>query len=66
MWYDLFSPHKVIAWHEYTRKYRRKHWDDFNNWNEKNNMSHLRLRKLFGIDGITNDINFENYGFGSV
>jgi hypothetical protein len=26
--YDLFHPSEVIAWHEYTRNYRRKHWDD--------------------------------------
>jgi len=26
--YDLFHPGEVIAWHEYTRNYRRKHWDD--------------------------------------
>jgi hypothetical protein len=26
--YDLFHPLEVIIWHEYTRNYRRKHWDD--------------------------------------
>jgi hypothetical protein len=26
--YDLYHPNKVIVWHEYTRNYRRKHWDD--------------------------------------
>ena len=26
--YDLFHPGEVIAWHEYTRNHRRKHWDD--------------------------------------
>jgi hypothetical protein len=26
--YDLFHPHKPLLWHEYTRKHRRKHWDD--------------------------------------
>ena len=26
--YDLFHPHKIIAWHEYTRKGRTKQWDD--------------------------------------
>lgn len=26
--YDLFHPSKLIAWHEYTRNYRPKHWDD--------------------------------------
>ena len=26
--YDLFHPGEVIVWHEYTRDYRTKHWDD--------------------------------------
>ncbi len=27
--YDLFHPHRMIAWHEYTRNYRaHKHWTD--------------------------------------
>jgi glycosyltransferase involved in cell wall biosynthesis len=64
--YDLFSPHKVIAWHEYTRSYRKKHWDDCCDWNQRNKLSHARLRKLFGIDGITNDIDFGKYGFGTI
>jgi hypothetical protein len=64
--YDLFSPHKIIAWHEYTRKYRTKHWDDHNDWNVINDKSHTRLRKLLGIDGIENDIDFGIWGLGSV
>jgi hypothetical protein len=64
--YDLFSPHKLIAWHEYTRKYRKKHWDDCKDWNDINVKSHQRLRKLFGIDETINDIDFEKYGFGPI
>lgn len=30
--YDLFHPHKIIAWHEYTRKGRTKQWDDDATW----------------------------------
>ena len=26
--YDLYHPGEVILWHEYTRNYRSKHWDD--------------------------------------
>lgn len=62
--YDLFSPHKVIGWHEYTRKNRTKHWDDHNNWNDHNTNAHVRVRKLLGIDGIENDIEFGIYGLG--
>ena len=30
--YDMFHPHKIIAWHEYTRNGRTKHWDDDQKW----------------------------------
>jgi glycosyltransferase involved in cell wall biosynthesis len=49
--YDLFHPHKVIAWHEYTRNGRVKHWDDDPGWGERNINSHARNRALFGMDG---------------
>ena len=62
--YDLFTPHKPIAWHEYTRLHRKKHWDDDSTWSNKDKISHLRIQKLFGIDGLSNDIDFGKYGFG--
>ncbi len=31
--YDLFHPSQIIVWHEYTRKYRTKHWDDHTSQN---------------------------------
>ena len=64
--YDLFHPHKIIAWHEYTRKGRTKQWDDDKNWHLKNTDSHLRNRKLFEMDGLQKDIDFGIYDFGSV
>lgn len=64
--YDLFHPHKVIAWHEYTRKGRTKQWDDDKKWVDKNNGSHLRNRKLFQMDGLEKDIDFGIYDFGTV
>jgi hypothetical protein len=63
--YDLFHPHKIIAWHEYTRKGRTKHWDDHSTWIESNNLCHLRNRKLFEMDGEKRDIDFGPYGFGT-
>lgn len=49
--YDLFHPHEVIAWHEYTRQGRSKQWDDDENWKLRNKHS-LRLnRKLLGMEG---------------
>lgn len=64
--YDLFHPHKVVCWHEYTRKGRTKQWDDDKEWSKRNDHCHLRNRKLFGMDGETQDIDFGPYGFGTI
>jgi glycosyltransferase involved in cell wall biosynthesis len=64
--YDLFHPHKVVCWHEYTRKGRTKQWDDDPKWNKRNDICHLRNRKLFEMDGEKRDIDFGQYGFGSI
>lgn len=64
--YDLFHPHKVIAWHEYTRKGRTKQWDDVKSWVTKNSSCHERNRKLFEMDGREKDIDFGIYDFGKV
>lgn len=64
--YDLFHPHKVLIWHEYTRKGRTKQWDDDKDWGTKNNLSHLKNRKLFSMDGETySQLEFGPYGFGT-
>ena len=63
--YDLFHPHKVVCWHEYTRKGRTKQWDDDKKWFDKNSSCHLRNRKLFEMDGEKRDIDFGPYGFGT-
>jgi len=66
--YDLFHPHKVVAWHEYTRNGRVKQWDDDKTWTLKNNESHRRNRILFGIEpGCTPCMRkqIEPYGFGT-
>lgn len=49
--YDLFHPHKVLVWHEYTRKGRTKQWDDDITWHVKNISSHSKNRKVLGVDG---------------
>ena len=64
--YDLFHPHKVLIWHEYTRKGRTKQWDDDKKWGNRNKASHLKNRKLFEMDGEKRDIDFGKYGFGTV
>ena len=63
--YDLFHPHKVIVWHEYTRKGRKKQWDDDPVWVTRNNNCHKRNRKLFEMDGEVKDVDFGIYDFGT-
>lgn len=48
--YDLFSPHRPVIWHEYTREGKKKHWDDNEDWSQKDNDSYTRYRKLMGVD----------------
>jgi hypothetical protein len=64
--YDLFHPHQVIIWHEYTRKGRTKQWDVDKEWFKKNDKSHSRNRRLFSMDGeVFNPEEFGKYGFGT-
>lgn len=64
--YDLFHPHIPVVYHEYTRKGRTKQWDIDKKWGEKNTRSHLLNRKLFGMDGETQEGHDGLFGFGSV
>jgi hypothetical protein len=64
--YDIFHPNVVIAWHEYTRNGRVKQWDDNLEWYKLNEVSHLKNRKLFGMDNELQDIDFGIYGFGPI
>ena len=61
--YDLFHPHKVLVWHEYTRKGRTKQWDDDSTWYTKNISSHSKNRRILGVDGEKYDGDLK-YGFG--
>jgi hypothetical protein len=72
--YDLFHPHKLLIWHEYTREGRTKHWTDFNNetkdqglvekpWWEMDNESKRRLRHM--LQEEDNEIDLGIYGLGT-
>ena len=65
--YDLYHPHQVIVWHEYTRKYRRKHWDDHNGgaepWHVRDSAAGGRIATLLGQQ--PHDVNFGEFGLGS-
>lgn len=71
--YDLFHPHLVIAWHEYTRKNRQKHWDDDKEWWKKDvhSKNHYKefLKKMEDMESIENrnknsDELYNGYGLG--
>lgn len=65
--YDLFHPHMVIAWHEYTREGRTKCWDDDPIWVQRNDFCHAKNRELFSMDGATyNPKKFGRFGFGPI
>lgn len=54
--YDLFEPSQVIVWHEYTRAYRRKHWEDHRGdsgpaWHHRDAVSRTRIRQLYDDQG---------------
>jgi hypothetical protein len=55
--YDLFHPHIVIAWHEYTRKNRVKQWDDDKEWYKKDIHSKNHYLQIFK--------KFDKYGLGT-
>lgn len=48
--YDLYHPHKVILWHEYTRKNRTKHWDDDKEWWVMDKIAKERVRSILAGD----------------
>lgn len=65
--YDLFHLHRVLIWHQYTRKGTIKQWDDDPDWVARNSYCHEKNRKLFGVDGIERDgLDFGIYDFGKV
>lgn len=65
--YDLYHPHRIVAYHEYTRKGRTKHWDDSSDWGVANRLTHKLTRQLLDIDGEGNE-EYQNgpYGLGKV
>lgn len=46
--YDLFHPHRVVAWHAYDRETRTCHWEDHGDWRQRDRRSMLRVRRILG------------------
>jgi hypothetical protein len=61
--YDLFHPHRVVAWHEYTRKNRIKHWEENPAWQIRDLESKTRYQTLLGVDGVPR-VHLGKYGLG--
>jgi hypothetical protein len=65
--YQLYHPHQVIVWHEYTRNYRRKHWDDHNGsvnpWYARDNAAGDRIATLLGQ--CSNAVDLGEFGLGT-
>lgn len=62
--YDLYHPHKIVAWHEYGRAGKKRHWDDRDGseWGMIQAVSHRRTRELFGMGQEPRDLGL--YGLG--
>jgi hypothetical protein len=44
--YDMYHPHKVVIWHEYTRVGRVKQWDEHSEWWKTDQISKDKVRKI--------------------
>lgn len=69
--YDFFSPYRMVMWHEYTRNYRKKHWDDHGTESqtqktsgERDVFARNKTRQLFGQE--EHGIDMGIYGLGKV
>jgi hypothetical protein len=71
--YDTFCPYRQYIWHEYTRNYRKKHWDDHGTKEttkqektsgERDIFSRNKTRQLFGQEDHGIDMGI--YGLGTV
>lgn len=62
--YDFFSPHLLVAWHEYTRRGRTSHWHDHADWAVRNERSISRFNRLLGVDGVLSGDDFGRFGLG--
>lgn len=76
--YDIYQPHRLIAWHQYSREGRVQIWNEHSveakdagtipmHWWERDLQCLRRNRILFGMDGEDPaQIEFGKYGFGTV
>lgn len=54
--YNMYHPHKVIVWHEYTRKGRVKQWDDNPEWWKMDVSSKEKVKKILSGEISIDDV----------
>ena len=66
--YDLFAPHRLTVYHEYTREHRpKKSWDDIREWGKWDHDSLARTRAILGVDGEKDEsLWYGKFGYGTV
>jgi len=67
--YDFYSPYRMVMWHEYTRSYRVKHWDDHGvdsatkkTSGERDVYARNKTRQLFGTQEYGIDMGIYDLG----
>ena len=67
--YDFYSPYRMVMWHEYTRNYRPKHWEDHGTQSktkktsgERDIFARTKTRQLFGTEEKTLDMGIYDVG----
>lgn len=50
--FDLYHPHRVVAWHEYIRNGKKRHWDDLQSWEALEVKSLKKNQEVFGIKNM--------------
>ena len=67
--WDIFSPNKAIAWHDYgNRPDRPRHWKDRVDWGKLSDRAYRRMRHMLGIRPSTDPedlLEIEKYGLGT-
>lgn len=63
--YDIFHPHEVLIWHQYTREGSKKHWDDSKDWVERDKRAYTKVCELLGVDRDEPKPDYGEYGLGS-
>lgn len=67
--WDIFTPNRPVAWHDYTKRpARARHWSDNTDWGKLNDLSLRRVRHVLGMEvsrdpEVLNDVG--RYGLGS-